>query len=252
MIRDSFYQPNPFLLNPYLVGLLDRWHHLIPPLLGAAVLLHVVAAGRAARQSPRFRPMASLLAFLLLLLAAALAGHWALHRWWHIPYPLDRTALYSVPLATFAAGAAAGLPAVSRLSRASRRATTAMLLVLACYFLCCLRLTYFKEWNFDSDSRAAYFTVAYYSRTYGVTDASVNWRYTAALAFYRDLYGARFREPRLEERYDTSQRMFVLYDPDDREFIHANGLKVVYRGERSGVVVAIRPEVEAAPACPPS
>ena len=28
-------------------------------------------------------------------------------------------------------------------------------------------------------------------------------------------------------------------------------LKVVYRGERSGVVVAIRPEVEAAPPCPP-
>jgi hypothetical protein len=188
--------------------------------------------------------------FLLAVLAGALAGHWALHRWWHIPWPMDRTALYFVPLATLAAGAAGGLPGVSRMAQASRRASTAMLVVLACYFAGCLRLTYFKDWKFDADARAAYFTVAYYSRAYRVTDVSANWRYAAVLNFYRNLYGARLNEPELVERYDATRRMFVLYGPDDREFIEANGLKVVYRGERSGVVVAIRPEVEATPPCP--
>jgi len=253
VVRDSFYEPNRFLLNPYLVGFLDRWHHLIPLLLGAAVLWHAVAAvaeGRV-RRSGEFRRAASLPVFLLAVLGAALVAHWALHRWWHIPWPMDRTALYSVPLATLAAGAAAALPAASRMARASRRASTAMLVVLACYFVGCLRLTYFKDWKFDADARAAYFTVAYYSRTYRVTDVSVNWRYAAVLNFYRSLYGARIDEPELAERYDAGRRMFVLYGPDDRGFIEANGLKVVYRGERSGVVVAIRPEVEAGAPCPP-
>jgi hypothetical protein len=253
VVRDSFYEPNRFLLNPYLVGFLDRWHHLIPLLLGAAVLWHAVAAlaGRRTRESGELRRAASLPVFLLAVLAAALGAHWAMHRWWHIPLPMGRTALFFVPLATLAAGAAAGLPGVSRMAQASRRAATAMLVVLACYFLCCLRLTYFKDWKFDADARAAYFTVAYYSRTYRVTDVSANWRYVAVLNFYRNLYGARIDEPELVEHYDMGRRMFVLYGPDDREFIEANGLKVVYRGERSGVVVAIRPEVEAAAPCPP-
>jgi hypothetical protein len=304
VIRDTFYEPNRFLLNPYLVGFLDRWHNLIPPLLGAAVLWHVVAAAvahlRPVPKQPRqprppeavnetgwqaeapappcskssggdvgqplspvnpavapdlesaeFRRTAPLMVFLLAVLAAALAAHAALHRWWHIPLPMSRTALYSVPLATLAAGTAAALPAASRVAQASRRAATAMLVVLACYFVGCLRLTYFKDWKFDADARAAYFTVAYYSRTFRVSDVSANWRYVAVLNFYRNLYGARIDEPQLVERYDPERPMFVLYGPDDREFIKANGLKVVYRGERSGVVVAIRPEVEAVPPCPP-
>jgi len=94
--------------------------------------------------------------------------------------------------------------------------------------------------------------VAYYSRAYRVADVSANWRYVAVLNFYRGLYRSdRLNEPELEERYNPERSLFVLYGPDDREFIERNGLKVVYRGERSGVVVAIRPEVEAAPRCPP-
>jgi len=254
VVRDSFYEPNRFLLNPYLVGFLDRWRHLIPPLLGAAVLWHVAAAvaGRRTSESGELRRAAPAPLFLLAVLAAALGAHWAMHRWWRIPLPMGRTALFFVPLATLAVGAAAGLPGVSRMAQASRRAATAMLVVLACYFACCLRLTYFKDWKFDADARAAYFTVAYYSRTYRVADVAANWRYVAALNFYRNLYGsARLNEPELAERYNPERPIFVLYGPDDREFIEAHGLKVVYRGERSGVVVAIRPEVEAVAPCPP-
>ena len=250
VVRDSFYEPNGYLLNPYLAGFLDRWHHLIPLLLSAAVLWHVAATavdGRS-RRSDEWRRRGFVLVFLLAVLVVALGGHWALHLWWRVPLPLSRTALYSVPLATLAAGVAASLPGATRMAEASRRAAVAMLAVLACYFGCCLRLTYFKDWRFDADAKAAYFTAAYYSRTYGVTDVSANWRYVGVLEFYRHLYGAaRLNEPRLEERYDLRRPLFILYYPDDQQFLKENGLKLVYQGGESGVVVAIRPGVETSP-----
>jgi len=42
----------------------------------------------------------------------------------------------------------------------------------------------------------------------------------------------------------------VLYEPDDRTFIEEHKLKVVYHGDLTDVVVAIKPEAESRSATP--
>ncbi len=64
-----------------------------------------------------------------------------------------------------------------------------MLLVFACYFLVCSRLSYFKEWQWDVDVDKVYPILAYYNRTYGMRDFVSDWRYGSALNIYHLLYG---------------------------------------------------------------
>jgi hypothetical protein len=123
----SLYQPNPQMVNPVLYGLLE---HAKPFLL--PVLL-VLAAWQWAAQ----RPFAA--GALLGILVATICAHWLLFRFFRVPLPMDRTAIWIVPLCTLAIGSAA----------TGRRALTVMLYVMSFYFLLCLRLNYFKEWSWD-------------------------------------------------------------------------------------------------------
>jgi hypothetical protein len=72
--------------------------------------------------------------------------------------------------------------------------------------------------------------------------------YVPSLNFYRRLSGhetiAEFAD---SHPYPQDRSVYVLYEPDDRAFLEAQKLKVVYRGDLSDVVVAIRPEAESTP-----
>ena len=71
---------------------------------------------------------------------------------------MDRTAIWIVPLCVLAIGAAA----------VNARPLHAMLYVTSFYFLLCMRLNYFKEWNWDADVNRIYPVLAWYNHTYGV------------------------------------------------------------------------------------
>ena len=60
---------------------------------------------------------------------------------------------------------------------------------LAGYFLLCLRLTYFKEWQWDAEVKDAYPVLARYNHEAGVTDVGSDWMYVASLNFYRATSG---------------------------------------------------------------
>jgi hypothetical protein len=244
--RDSFYRLNPYLLNPPLYEFAARWRRLILPALAAAWLwrVAVVALSRERCRSPRARRMLWLSALAFGSALLAIAGHWTLFRTRHILLPLDRTAVYLVPLLTLAAAVPAAIHIDTPAGRASRRTVVAVLSVMACYFVLCLRLTWFKEWEWDANAKQLYSVVSYYHHRYGVREVWTNWRYTSAMLFYEAASGREsFAVLSQLEQYPSGKAVYVLYLPSGREFVESQGLKVVYQDEASGGAVAIHPGI---------
>jgi hypothetical protein len=185
-------------------------------------------------QWARWRPAIS--GALLGILAAAIGAHWLLLKWFHVPLPMDRTAIWMVPLCVLAIGAAA----------ANRRALIVMLYVMSCYFVLCLRLNYFKEWDWDADVNKIYPVLAWYNHTYGARDVASNFRYTASLNFYRVQSGREsLEEIESPIPLPASRSLYVLHYTLDEDFIKQQHLRVVYHAPNTDAVVAVRPEAEA-------
>jgi hypothetical protein len=219
----SLYQLNPQIVNPLLYRLLD---HVKPFLLPAILVLAVW-------QWARWRPAFS--GALLGILAAAVGAHWLLLKLFRVPLPMDRTAIWIVPLCVLAIGAAA----------LNRRPLTLMLYVMSFYFLLCLRLNYFKTWDWDADVNRIYPVLAWYNHTYGVRDVATNWEYGAALNFYRVQSGGEsFGEIESPVQLPTDRSLYVLNYPFDEDFFKQQHLRVVYHAPNTDAVVAIRPEAE--------
>jgi hypothetical protein len=184
--------------------------------------------------------------------AAALGGiaafsvllHWLAFRFDNLPLPLGRTGIYLAPLITLVAGIIAAAPARSVVSQWIRRGITTVFICLACYFLLCLRLTYFKEWQWDADVKDVYPILARYNHAYGVKDVGITWWYVAPLNYYRAVskqetfpeFQAALPEPTGKES------IFVLHGLFDRKFMEQEKLVTVYHGKSTDVVVAVRPD----------
>jgi hypothetical protein len=174
----------------------------------------------------------------------ALLMHWASFLLFGYPLlPQNRTAIYLIPLCTLAVGMIAGVPLPSWTGRACRGALLGVLSLLAFYYVMCLRLTYFNEWQYQEDVKRVYDVVAWYNHNRGVRDAEVGWQYDGALNFYRDMSGRESLLPfTSHDAPAKDKQLYVLSSASEHEFIAANRLKVVYRGEATDVVVAVRPE----------
>jgi hypothetical protein len=113
---------------------------------------------------------------------------------------------------------------------------------LAFYFFLCLRLTYFKEYQFGADVKDVYSVLAKLNHTYGVTDVAANGFYVDPLNFYRILskreafpeFSAFSGDPA------TDKSIYVLQASYYRPFIEKENLVVVYRGNSTDVVVAVK------------
>jgi hypothetical protein len=221
--HSSLYRLNPQIVNPLFYRLLD---HVKPFLLPALLVLAVW-------QWAKWRPAIS--GALLGILAAAVGAHWLLLKLFRVPLPMDRTAIWIVPLCVLAIGAAA----------AGRRPLTVMLYVMSFYFILCLRLNYFKEWEWDADVNRIYPVLAWYNHTYGVRDVASNWEYGAALNFYRVQSGGEsFGEIESPVQLPTDRSLYVLNYAFDEDFIKQQHLRVVFHAPNTDAVVAVRPEAE--------
>jgi len=174
----------------------------------------------------------------------ALALHGLAFQVFHLLLPKERTAIFFVPLFTLMAAIAVELTTPGFAGRFTRAGLIAVMGFTACYFLFCLRLSYFKEWKWGAEVNQAYPVLSYYNHTYGVENVGTTWMYVAALNFYRTLS----RGDSLEEFTSAApapppigRAAYVLHAVLDREFLEQEGLKVVYRGPLSDVVVAVRP-----------
>ena len=220
----SVYRLNPQIVNPLIYPVLERAaRYLLPALL-------LLAAWCWIRQRP------AIAGALLAILAAAAGSHWLIFRSLRVPLPMDRTAIWIVPLCVLAIGAAAS----------SHRGLAAMMYVTSFYFLLCLRLNYFKEWNWDADVNRIYPVIAWYNHTYGVRDLASNWMYVASLNFYRVQSGGEsFGEIEGPQQLPCDRSLYVLYYPRDEEFLRQQNLRIVYHAPNTEAVVAVRPEAEA-------
>jgi hypothetical protein len=222
--RDSMYQLNPHIVNPMLMEILMRVQPVLLPLLLG------LAAWEWVRERDRW-----LLRILLVIIAASIATHLAAFKLLHVLLPKERTAIWIVPLITLAIGTVAS----------GRRALTIALYALSFYFLLCLRLNYFREWFWDADVRQVYTVLARYNHEYGETRVRSNWMYGAALNYYRHASGAETLEEIASAVQLVPDRpIYVLNYLSDEEWLKQQGLRVVYHGPTTDVVIAVRPEVE--------
>lgn len=242
LVSASLFQPNESLLNPRLHHYFVHFGTFLYPILAAFVVWRVVMLAIENRPSP-------LSVICGAAVVAALGCHKILNLAYGIPLPLDRTAMWVVLLFLTMAGVLAAAPLDSLPGRISGKALTAILVLIACYNIGCLRLTYFNEWKYDADMKNVYAVLAHYNHTYGVTKVSTNWRYVAALNCYRTMSGHETIEelpgaPTVLNYYPPGYQAYVFFYPADEDFYKREGLKLVYHDRFSDVAIGIRPEIE--------
>ncbi len=237
-------------LNPHLVSsLLSDWlTGMVKPLPHVTALLTLASLLVLARRFYRWpNPAISdrgwvLVKILLAILVSTFMLHWSAFHLFGLLLPKDRTALFFVPLGVLIFGTLPAMHFRLDADRLLRWLEVIALSLAAVYFVLCLRLTHFKEWKYNSDSRQIYLVIDDLNRRCGITDISTEWRYVGVLNFYRDAY----RNTAIPEfvtstpPFPVDRAAYVLYYLDVREFIKQQGLKTVYKNEETNAVVAIR------------
>jgi hypothetical protein len=250
LINASIFRPNEYLLNPLLHPIFVWVGHWLYPLLGILMLCRALMLYRD-RSSAKGGGLALL---FIASLTITLTFHQILKSVYGVLLPLDRTALYVALLFYLMTGAIAAIPLKSWWGQASGKALTIGLTLIAIYSISCLRLTYFKEWQYDSVVNKAYSVIAYYNHKFGLAGVSSHWRYVAALNAYRELSGSETLDsvpngPNPMGQYPPGYMAYVLYYPEDWPYIEREKLKVVYHDQVTETTVAIRPELEKPSPC---
>jgi hypothetical protein len=247
VIHWSWYELNPEVASPLMFQIMRRLEHpllwaLVGVVLGKLVLL--VLHRRDVQEDERSIWLRDLAMVLISALALAITAHWIAFRIFGLLLPYNRIALFYVPLFTLFVGAIAAIPVEFRMARVFDYAGISVFSLIALHFVLSMRLTYFGEWKHDAEVRAVYAKLAPYNHDYCVTDVGSNWFYSSVLNFYRVLSGRESFVPfQAGLPLATDKQVYVLHGKFDREFIDAQKLIVVYHGDSTDVVIALRPEL---------
>jgi hypothetical protein len=242
VIDSSFFELNQNLVNPLVYVLLDRVRPFLPGLLfwlcalQAVLIVTKPVAGDSRRQG-----LASVALFITRIIALSVFLHWLQRRLFGILLPKDRTAVFLAPLPLLVFGVVTAIVPRTKVGRALRALSIALLFIGAAYFTGSLRLLYFKDWKFDADVKGAFAVVQYAERQYGIREFHSAWQYRSTLDFYRLYYRDDALVPFItSDPYPVDKSAYVLSYPDDEDFIRKQKLKIIYHGDLSDVVVAIR------------
>jgi hypothetical protein len=231
VVESSLYRPNRYFVNPFLLPAFQRLEPLLLPILGLALAGYLFYLAKR-RMIPNVLAGAVLLATLLL--------HWIAFKTLGILLPLERTALFIPFLATLFVISVASRAPVSKTGAILHRMLLGTILLTALYFVSCVRLTYFKEWEWDADVREAYLAARAHRSTNGKPVVS-SWYYTASLNFYRRMY---LDQPMPEIASGDplpEADIYVLHWVFDAETIEKRHLKVLFKGQSTDVVVVAAP-----------
>ncbi len=244
LVTASFDQLNPQVLNPLLLKWMEKMQTALP-VLGALALLALMGSvelGRRRSPKPSVAPLLTFARLLTAIAVATLLVHWIAFHTFHLLLPKDRTGLFFVILFTLIFGSALALRFELQRRDPVRWAAITVLILVAAYFAGCLRLGYFREWRFDADSKQLYWAAVDANRRCGGREFATFWMYPGVLNFYKRSYG----QSALEFPSDSSKPLpvdksgYVLYYPESAGFIQSQGLHILFRGEQSDAVLAVR------------
>lgn len=241
--QSSLYQIEPRLRGSMLYRLMNYIGPWLPPLLGVLCFWQIAATAfdRSWLRDARARRMGTLAATLAGITTMPVLISWLAFRFANLPLPLGRTGIYLVPLCTLFSGVVAAAPARSLISQWLCRGITSVLICLGCYFLLCLRLNYFREYEWDADLKDVYSVLERLDHSYGVGDVAVNGLYLSSLNYYRTLSrGSSLIFTTVLPDVPAAKSIYVLYGSYERGFLDREKLLVIYRGKATDVVVAVR------------
>ena len=209
-------------------------------LLAALVLALAPLCRRALREGVFALPTADRMALLFgVPPCAALAFHVVAHRMIGLKYPLDRTAIYAVPLSTLS-----GLLVWLRRKSPSRRSSVVVaclaLLVVARY-LAQLDPTYFQTWKHDAGARAEFEQMARLVPTAAAEAVRISGppALEPSLTFYRLTRRAGWMAPFVRGAIPSPGACdFFLYDPALYPDLERQGFRMIYQDPVSGIALA--------------
>ena len=230
IIKSSLFQTRFYFLTA-----------MIFPLVGVTGLIWLVYL--LFQRVPRTGRTAWLVQFagiLAAIFAVTTGIHWVMFYTFGLPLPEDRTAIFFFSLFMVAAGLLAAIPPPSQLGTYLRALFRWTLIVMACYFLLCLRLTYFKEWYWDADVDKAYSILSCLNRTHQVTRVTSTWAYRGPLNFYQIAKPTSIRE--IDEKYDPDTTQVCVVDTlHSPEVLKTGHLRIFYRSPTTDLVLAAKP-----------
>ena len=251
LLDSSLYRLDPRFQETAWYKTADFLGPFLPPLLGILCLGQLIVTTLDGSWSPddswsddkRDRWLGRFAAALAGIITLSVLLHWLAFRFDSLLLPVGRTGLFLVPLTTLLAGTIAAVPARTLASRWLRIGITAVFCGLACYFLLCLRLSYFREYQWDADAKEVYSVLARYNHAYGIKDIGMTGLFFPALNYYRiSSKEESFSEFILESpNPPPGKSIYVMSESVDRNFIEKEKLAIVYRGSFTDVVVAVRP-----------
>jgi len=250
LIFASMYQPSAELINPLLMPAFQLLREWILPVTGvvASVQLIWIVRERAWRGSPHTAWLCALGSLVSAVVVLVVLEHMLAYRLFQLLKPVSRTGLYFLPLVTLSVGIAAAIPASSRGAAVCRSVLIGVLCILGVYYLLCMRLMYFEEWGYQADLNQAYKVVACYNHERNIQDVEVGWEYIAGMNFLRAASGRETFGPfGGTMQHTTGHQMYILEGNLERDFITAQGLKVVFKGDITQMVVAVPPELADGP-----
>jgi hypothetical protein len=178
LVEGTFYRVHGPLADSRVVQVVDLY--LLPALLGMCLCKLVVGwREKDFRQDVRV----ALTAAVAAIFVATLAAHYGAFRLGRLPLPLSRTGIFFVPLATLMVGLVAALPTPTRALRLISHGITGLFLLLALHCVLCLRYSYFKEYEWNADTKDVYKVIDQLNRRYGVREFASAGSYLSPLNF---------------------------------------------------------------------
>ncbi len=246
----SMYQPSAYLINPLLMPAFEILRERILPVTGvlAAIQFGWIVRDRVWRHGPREAWLCALGSLISVVTILAVLEHQLAYTFFGLLIPVSRTGLFFLPLTTLMVGIAAAIPALSQGAAVCRGALVGALCVLSVYYLFCLRLTYFEEWEYQANLNQAYKVVACYNHERNIQDVEVSWEYHAGMNFLRAASGRETFGPFTSSTpHTTGHQMYVVEGGLEKDFIQAQGLKVIFKGDMTAMTVAVRPDLADGP-----
>lgn len=247
IIVSTFYELNPYVVNPLLLAALDRIRPFLPALIVTLCVAQfaLLAVRRWRADETRRSRLFPVAIFVSAMIGLTMFLHWRQLKLVGLPLPEERYGIFFVPLALLVFGIVTSISPPSAAGRILRKASIALLFIGALYFIGCLRMMYFRQYKFGADVKAAFPTIQEASRRQGVHEVPTSSDYSSALNFYRIYYhDSNLEQFRYSDPPPSGKRMYVLPYGYNQEFIKKEGLKVIFHGELTDLSVLVHEDSE--------